>query len=115
MCLLPTSLVVPEPSPPQVPNDIQTFFDLQGFSQLYDDELEIDHKIDPDLPLSQPKAKHHHYDANTEEAQNGEMTTLEVGRPTGKESNMAAKEMVGNGATCLISSCVLFYAEDRLA
>ena len=51
-CLLPASLVVPEPNPQPVPNDLQTLSDLQGFSQLYNNEFQIDHEIDPHLPLS---------------------------------------------------------------
>ena len=47
-CQLPASLVVPDPSPPPEPNDIPTFTDLKGFSQLYDDKQEVDNEIDPD-------------------------------------------------------------------
>ena len=98
-CLLPASLVVPDPSPPPEPNDIPTFIDLQGFLQLYDNELEVNNEIDPDLPLSQPEANQHYIDANIKVAGNGGMTTMDVGRPSGEEGKMATKEVFGQAAT----------------
>ena len=82
------SLVVPDPSPPPEPNDIPTYTN---------NKLEIDHKIDPDLPLSQPEVKQHHIDASTKLAKNSGMTTMDVGCPSGEESKMATKEVVGQG------------------
>ena len=76
-----------------MPNVLRTFSDLQGFLQLYNEELEIDHKTNPDLPLSQPKAKQNDTLAKKKVAKSREMTTLNVGRPTGKEGKMATKEV----------------------
>ena len=79
MCLLPASLVAPNPSPPPVPNDIQTFTNLQGFSQLFNHELEVDHKMNTDHPLSQLEAKQHHNCTNIKVAKSRGMTrTLDV-------------------------------------
>ena len=93
------TLVLPDPSPPPELNDIPTFTNLQGFLQLYNDKLEVDNEIDPDLPLPQPDAEQHHIDASTKVSKNKGMTTMDVGRPSGKEGKMATIEMFCKGAT----------------
>ena len=100
-------------SPPPVPNVIQTFTGLQGFSQLYDNKLEVDHKIDPDLPLSQPEAKQHHNNVNMKAAENGGMMMLDIGLPSGKEGKMATKEMFGKRATFQNCSFVFHMWNER--
>ena len=58
-CLLPASLVVLDPSPSPEPNDIPTFTNLQGFLQLYNNELEVSNKISPDLFTARSRATSH--------------------------------------------------------
>ena len=106
-CLLPASLVVPDPSLPPEPNDIPTFTNLQGFLKLYNNELEIDNEIDPDLPLSQPEAEQHHIDASTKVAGNRGMMTMDVDCPSGKEGKMVMKEVFGKGST--FQNCLFIF------
>ena len=99
MCILSASLVVPDPSPSPEPDDIPNFTQLQGVSQLQDDDLAVDNKIDPDLPLSQPEAEQHQTDASPKVAKNGGMTIMDVNCPSEKEGKMATKEVFGKGET----------------
>ena len=68
-------------------------------SLTYNDELEVDNEIDPDLPLSQPEAEQHEINESTKVVKNGEMMAMDVGRPSGKEGKMVTKEVFGQGAT----------------
>ena len=62
-CLLPANLVLQEPDSIKGAEN-NGFKELQGFSQLYDDELDLQNdNVQPDLPMSQPDAETENDDA----------------------------------------------------
>ena len=79
------------PAPPLILDNIETFINLNGFFQLYDDELELPiTKQKPLLILSQPEV---------ENVETGAVATIKRALLKDKEVKMSPKEMFKNGVT----------------
>ena len=71
----------------------------KAFRNCTTNEPEVNNKTNPDLPLSQPKAKQYQINASTKVAKNRGMTTMDVKCPSKKKGKMAKKEMFGKRAS----------------